>query len=89
MAADDVTVIWARDGADHRTAFARGGSTPMQGEMVLGVRIRMRGQPDMVGAIVSESLQMSLQMKTARRLRRAWQTAGGRIELNACPAGII
>ena len=51
MGADDVAVLRTRHRADHRPAFARAGSAPVDREVKLGARCRVRGNPDMVNPI--------------------------------------
>jgi len=51
VAADDIAVARPRDSADDRSALPRVGCAPVDRQMVLCARIRMRGQPNMVGAI--------------------------------------
>ena len=51
MAADNVAVARPGNRADDGPALTRGLRAPVNREMVLGARIRMRGEADMVGAI--------------------------------------
>jgi hypothetical protein len=51
VAADDIAVARSGYGADDRSALPRVGCAPLDRQMVLCARIRMRGQPNMVGAI--------------------------------------
>ena len=51
MGADDVAILRARHGTDHRTAFAGAGGTPVDREFLLGTRGRMRSDTDVVNPI--------------------------------------
>jgi hypothetical protein len=51
MGADDVAILWARDRANHRSAFARAGCAPVDRVVVLGTRCRVRGNTNMVNPI--------------------------------------
>ena len=53
MAANDVTIVGPRYGADNRPAFARGRCAPFDRKTMLRARIWMGGQADMVSAIGS------------------------------------
>ena len=51
MGTDDVAILWARDRANHRSAFARAGRAPADRVVVLGTRCRVRGNTNMVNPI--------------------------------------
>ena len=51
MGTDDVAILWARDRANHRSAFARAGRAPVDRVVVLGARRRVRGNTNMVNSI--------------------------------------
>src|ERR1700755_3259838 len=86
MGADDVAILRAGDRADDRAAFARARRTPLDREVELAARRRMRGEPDMVNPIGTSHRGLSFswalmpgllalerwpQMATARLNRRA------------------
>ncbi len=51
MGTDDVAILRARHGANHRSALARAGCAPGDREVVLGTRRRVRGNTNMVNPI--------------------------------------
>ena len=51
MGADDVAILRAGHRANHRSAFARAGCAPVDREVVLGTRCRVRGNTNMVNSI--------------------------------------
>ena len=51
MGTDDVAILWARDRANHRSAFACAGCAPVDRVVVLGTRCRVRGNTNMVNSI--------------------------------------
>src|ERR1700730_3528285 len=51
MGTDDVAILWARDRANHRSAFTRAGCAPVDRVVVLGTRCRVRGNTNMVNPI--------------------------------------
>jgi len=51
MATDDIAILRAGHRANHRSAFARAGCTPVDREVELGARRRVRSDADMVNPI--------------------------------------
>jgi hypothetical protein len=89
MAANDVTIVGPRYGAYDRPAFARSRSAPFDWKTMLGARIWMRGQANMVSAIGSSHCKANLEMNTARRLRRALLRPGPPVARIQRPRQII
>ena len=51
MGTDDVAILWARDRANYRSAFARAGCAPVDRVVVFGTRCRVRGNTNVVNPI--------------------------------------
>ena len=72
MGADDIAILRARHRADDRPAFTRSGCAPVDWEVVLGTRCRVRGKADMINPIWTSHRNGPPEMATARLSRRAW-----------------
>jgi hypothetical protein len=69
VAADDITVTRAGYGADDRPPLARIGRAPLDRQTWLAIRLGMRSEAYVIGAI--RSRHCNAKKQTARHLRRA------------------